>query len=323
MTRCAGWVILATAAAISSFAPAATAQDVRKLVTITTPAKIRSVSVCGTSGLAAGLVLGGSIDIWRLPSGEVVSSWKTGAGVTSLACSFDGKWVAFGKRDGAVEIVDVAGKPARTLAVAHESINDVEYAPDASLLAVSVRGRPAQLWNPVTGSLVAELETDFSGSTGMAFSPDSSLFATSDEDTTVRIYDRTGKLKAKYAGLLLEPFAISFLPDGKQVLVGGADCTLTFVDATNGDLVRQLPKHQDPIFVTAALSDGHSVLSLHIDAARLERFTVVLWNLPKNVRRDLAINGKTLVGYGEISNRQPVLFTADSDSSLTAWEITP
>ena len=323
MTRRAGWMILTTAAAISSFATATSAQDVRKLVTITTPAKIRSVSVCGTSGLAAGLVHGGSIDIWRLPSGEVASSWKTDAGVTSLACSFDGKWVAFGKRDGAVEIVDAAGKLARTLAVAHESINDVEYAPDGSLLAVSVSGRPAQLWNPVTGSLVAEVETDFSGSTGMAFSPDSSLFATSDEDTTVRIYDRTGKLKAKYAGLLLEPFAISFLTDGKQVLVGGADCTLTFLDATTGSIVRELPKQSDPIFLTAALPSGHFVWSLHVDAATLKKFTVVLWNLGTDERRELAVNGKNLVGYGEIANHQPVLFTADSDSSLTAWEITP
>jgi WD40 repeat protein len=315
-------MILTAAAAISSFAAAASAQDVRKLVTITTPARIRTVSMCGTSGLAAGLVRGGSIDIWRLPSGEVASSWKTGAGVTSLACSSDGKWVAFGKRDGSVEVADAAGKPARMLAVAHERINDVAYAPDGSLLVVSVSGRPAQLWNPVTGSLVAELETDFSGSTGMAFSPDSSLFATSDGDTAVRIYDRSGKVKAKYAGLLLEPFAISFLPDGKEVVVGGADCTLTFLNVTSGDVVRQLPKHRDPIFATVAFPEGHSVLSLHIDAATLEKFTVVLWNLGTNERRDLAINGKNLVGYGEIANHRPVLFTADSDSSLTAWEIT-
>jgi WD40 repeat protein len=321
VTRRACWMILMTAA-FSFFAVATSAQDVRKLVTITTPAKIGGVSVCGTSGLAAGLVHGGSIDIWRLPSGEVVSSWKTGEGVTSLACSFDGKWVAFGKRDGSVEIADAAGKPVRTLAVAHERINDVEYAPDGSLLAVSVSGRPAQLWNPATGLLVAKLETDFSGSTGMAFSPDNSLFATSDGDTTVRIYDRTGKLKAKYAGLLLEPFAISFLPDGKQVLVGGADCTLTFLDATNGSIVRELPKQSDPIFYTAALPGGYSVLSLHIDAATLGKYTVVLWNLGTNERRELAVNGKNLVGYGEIANHQPVLFTADSDSSLTAWEIT-
>jgi hypothetical protein len=35
----------------------------------------------------------------------------------------------------------------------------------------------------------------------------------------------------------------------------------------------------------------------------------------------VAIAGKNLVGYGEISNHQPVLFTADSNSSLTAWAI--
>ena len=96
------------------------------------------------------------------------------------------------------------------------------------------------------------------------------MFATADGDTSVRIYDRNGKLKATYSDLLLEPFAISFMPDGKQVVIGGADCTLTILDASDAHVVRRLPKQPDPIFAVAALPDGVSLLSVHIDAARLD-----------------------------------------------------
>jgi WD40 repeat protein len=320
MRHGAGWIVLLSAAAISSCAPAARAQDVHKVVTIATPGKIRSMSVCGTSGLAAGLSGDGTIYVWRLPSGELTASWKAD-GVSSLACSFDGKWVAIGKRDGSVEISDAAGKPARTLASGHTRIEGLAFSPDGSLLAASRHEQAAQLWSPGDGKLVAELQTDFSGVTSMDFAPDSSLFATADADTTVKIYDRNGKLKAKYAGLLLEPFAISFLPDGKKLIFAGADCTITLLDATNGRVIKQFPRHPDPIFQIAALPDGQSALSLHIDSARLEKFTVVLWNLRTSARRDLQIDGENLVGYGENSHHRAMLFTTDSDASLTAWEI--
>jgi WD40 repeat protein len=320
--RARGAAITASAALLCALAAqAAQAQDVRKLSTFSTTGKIVVVSVCGKSGFVAGLIRGGSIAVWRLPSGKVASSWKSVEGVRSLACSPDGKWIALGRSDGTVEIADIAGKPARTLAAGHGDVTDVAYAPDGSLLAVSLHEKPVQLWNPVNGSRVAELETDFSGSTGMAFSPDSSAFATSDADTTVRVYDRSGKLKAKYTDLLLEPFAIDFLPNGKEILVGGADDTLTILDASNAHLSRQLPKRPSPIFGAIALPGGHSLLSLEIDAATLAKFAVVLWNLGTGAQRELAIDGAKIVGYGQISNGQPVLFTADSDSSLSMWAV--
>jgi WD40 repeat protein len=167
--------------------------------------------------LAAGIGAEGSVYVWRLPSGELVNKRPTEDGITALACSPDGKWLAVGERDGSVVITDISGKTAKTLAVASERINYLKLSPDGSLLAARVSDAPARLWNPVQGTPVAVLKTDFSGSRSMAFSPDSSLFATADSDTCIRIYDRSGKLKATYSGFLLEPFAITFI-DGKQIV---------------------------------------------------------------------------------------------------------
>ena len=321
MRRAARRALTAEVALIISFAQAAQAQNVQKLVTISTPEKISTVSVCGTTGLVAGAARDGLIHVWKLPSGEQMASWKSGSPVSALACSFDGKWLAIGGEDGAVKITDAAGKLVRMFAAAHATVDSVVFAPDGSLLAVSTHQNPVQLWNPGTGTRVAELHTNFSGSTSVDFSPDSSLVATADADTAVRIYDRNGKLKASYTGLLLEPFVISFRPNGKEIVVGGADCAFSILSAADGRMIRRLPKSPDPIFAAAVLPDGDRVLSLQLDAATIRNYSVMLWNLGTNERREVGIAGKNMVGYGEISNHQPVVFTADSDSSLTAWSI--
>jgi WD40 repeat protein len=321
VTGAARWITTAAVVLISSFAHRAMAEDLRKLVTISTPEKISTVSVCGTTGLVAGAAHDGAIHVWKLPSGEQVASWKSGAPVSALACSFDGKWLAIGDEDGAVKITDPAGKLVRMFAVAHAAVDSVAFAPDGSLLAVGTHENPVQLWNPGTGLRVAELHTDFSGSTSVDFAPDSSLVATADADTAVRIYDPKGKLKASYTGFLLEPFAISFRPNGKEIVVGGADSTLSILSAEDGQLIRRLPKSPDPIFNAVVLPGGGRVLSLQVDAATVRNFSLTLWNLGTNERRDVPVAGNHLIGYGEISNHQPVMFTVDSDSSLTAWAI--
>jgi WD40 repeat protein len=303
----------------------ANAQDVRKLVTLPTSAEIRAVSVCGSSGLAAGRARNGSVFVWRLPSGEPVSNRPAEDGVSALACSSDGKSLALGKVDGSVAITDISGKTMRTLAVATLPIGGLAFSPDGSLLAINVTEAPAQLWNPAQGTLVAALKTDFGGSsrwrwfhTAMDFSPDSNLLATADGDTSVRIYDRNGRLKATYSDLLVEPFAISFAPDGKQVVTGGADCTLTILDASDAHVVRRLAKQPDPIFGVAVLPDGMSIVSLNIEAAGFSKFTTLLWNIQSGEQRELPIDGAHLVGGGTTAGHKLVLFTAD-DSALTAW----
>jgi WD40 repeat protein len=304
--------------AVLAFAMSVNAADLSKMITITTAAKIRSVTLCGETGLAAGFTLDGAVYVWRLSSGETVNNRDARKGTSALACSPDGKWLALGSDKGSVMLTDLAGRSERTLAIGSEEIRELEFSPDATLLAVQVGNSPAQLWDAAQGTAIAVLKNDFGGSTSMDFSPDSSLLAVSNEDTSVKIYDRKGNLKATNSDLLLEPFGISFTADGKQLVVGGADCLLTILNATDGRRLRQLAKVDDPIFHVAALPDG-SLLSLQIDAAALKTFTLNQWDLRTGGRQALSVDASKIVGGGTTEGRKWVLFTADSDSSLTAW----
>ena len=296
------------------------AGDLRKLSTLATSTPVRAVSICGQTGIAAAMSRDGSIAVWRVASGEVVSKRPSDKSVRVLACSADAKQLAFGRSDGSVVIADIDGSIRRTLTLGTQRIDDLAFSPDSAVLAVAIHESPVQLWNPSRGVRIAVLETDFSGTHGMDFSPDGARFATADLDTAVRIYDTSGKLQAKYTGLLLEPFAVSFTPDSRQLMVGGADCTLTFLDASDAHVVSTLPKQPDPVFAAAVLP-GEAALSLQIDAASLKRFTVLLWDLRTKTARELPIDGRAMVGAGVMANHLPVLFTADSESALTAWTL--
>jgi WD40 repeat protein len=275
--------------------------------------------VCGSSGLATGLAEDGSIYVWKLPTGEAVSNHPVGKDVRTFSCSRDGKWLALGMKDGFVDITDISGKPVRRITIGRAPIADVIYSPDSSLLGVRLSGAPAQLWDPNAGTLVGAMKTDFDGSTAMDFSSDSSLFATSDADTTIRIYDRGGKLKATYTGMLLEPFGISFLPGGTQLVVGGADSMLTILDGSDGHMVRQLAKLADPVVRIISLPDAKSLISIHVDGSTFKKQTTLLWDIRSGARREISMDAPDVVGYANTPDGKSLLFTADSKSSMTIW----
>jgi len=308
--------LLAFLCAASSYS-----QEMRKLITLPTPSVVSSVAVCGQSGLVAALGRDGSITVFRLASSEAVTKRPAEAGLGVLACSPDGKLLATSKGDETVVIADVSGTALRKFAITGKQVGGLTFSPDSSMLAVQLYESPTQLWDVAHGMLIAALQTNFSGSGAVDFSPDSSQFATADFDTVVRIYDRSGNLKAKYAGLLLEPFALSFMPDGKQLVVGGADRKLSFLDASDGRLLRTLPLGADPVFVAWPLPGGNSLVSMHVDANSLKHFTGLVWNLATAKSSAMPVDVGEIVGRGVPQKDQAVIFLRDSNSSVTEWAL--
>jgi WD40 repeat protein len=69
------------------------------------------------------------------------------------------------------------------------------------------------------------------------------MVATADNDGYVRVYDaNNGKLRSTVEGFLLEPFTVAFSQDGKSVVAGGADKTVSIVDPGTGKILRTLPR---------------------------------------------------------------------------------
>jgi WD40 repeat protein len=68
----------------------------------------------------------------------------------------------------------------------------------------------------------------------VAFSPNGTRIGTGDGDTVVRVYDASsGALHRTSQGTLLEPMTVAFSPDGKTLLAGGVDKTISFIEAAS------------------------------------------------------------------------------------------
>jgi WD40 repeat protein len=108
-------------------------------------------------------------------------------GLLSLALSPDGATVATGSRSGEIRVWKLSETPetATILSGHREPVAGLAWNPNGSLLA-SV-GAALRIWEPATR--VSRILTDHTaGLTGVQFSSDGTLIATSSQDNTVRIW---------------------------------------------------------------------------------------------------------------------------------------
>jgi len=98
-----------------------------------------------------------------------------------------------------------------------------------------------------------------------AFSPDGTLLVTADGDTIIRFYDTSKwKMVHEYRGLTLETFTTAFTPDGKHVLLGGADDRITELDRM-GTQLQRLPKDTGVTALIAPIGNSGQAIIAYFD----------------------------------------------------------
>jgi len=129
------------------------------------------------------------------------------SGVTAVAFSPDGKFVASGSRDNTVCLWDVeSGAAVRTLTGHTGRVSSVAFSPDKKLLASGSRDNTARLWEVATGTAVRTLTGPKGGVTSVAFAPGGRALAGGSEDNSVWVWDvHTGTTLHTLAHLSWEP----------------------------------------------------------------------------------------------------------------------
>jgi WD40 repeat protein len=327
--RVLGVVLLASAL---GSAPPLAAAEMAEIGRIAVPAdvKVRFLLVSPDGEQLTAACADRKLRVWSVPSASPSRLLRTlevdGAPISALAYSHDGTWMGASTGNGTVGVFRArTGEPTARVSTggkgrANLRLGAIAISPDGSRVAVAPVSTPPELWDVASAKRRAILTTHFGGSNALDFSPDGTRLASADEDTSIRVYDTEGVLRATVEDLPLESFALTFTPDGKQLVLGGADKRVTLLDGVTGKVVRQLPKQPDSIAWLAARRAGGTVVSGSFKDESMDRPGATLaWTLDGAAPREITAN-QQFNGGGAVTDGR-LLLTTMAEGSIVVWAV--
>jgi WD40 repeat protein len=303
-------------ATLFSLSTICAAQDLKQIAKFDTGVSLRAAAICGQGREVVGIDTDGKLHVWDVASkaGAVIETSAKARG--DLTCSPDGRRASLSLQDASVVIADLAGKKIlKSLRPTSHAVQGMAL-DNGHLVAVSVDDGAPKIFNDASDKSF-ELARPFGGAGAPAISPDGLLVATPDEDTNVRIYDASGKLRATVDCGPLEPFFVAFSNDGKELYVSGADALVRTIDVAGGKVVRTSEK-----LGTAMLSmivSGDEALLLMMDEYTMAPKEATIWNAKTNKARKVLGDPKNYIAAGPA--KSGFLLVKQEDKALSVWEL--
>ena len=235
-----GWTLALTPSGTACYVGTNASSDMPgrvRLVDIATGATLWSVigwrASLSSDGTRLAVTLGqplpwapahGGAEIWNTVTRERLLTLE--GDFRSVAISPDGTLAALAASDNSVRLRSaIDGRELARLETSGPQAT-VALSPDGSFVASSGLGE-ASLWRVADHSLVARLPHPWLRVWSVAFSPDSSLLATTCSDRAVRLWDtKGGTVPRILRGHPDEVWSAAFSPDGKVLASGGKDGSL-------------------------------------------------------------------------------------------------
>lgn len=136
--------------------------------------------------------------------------------------------------------------PLHTLDGHLDSVTDVAFSPDSSLIASSSADGTVRLWRANDGSLLFTLEGHTDSVKSVSFSPNGTLLVSGSDDRTARIWRVSdGSLvRVLDTSLVGRAVKVQYSPDGSLLAIGGHTCYLMLRQSTTGNLRRTIKQPQ-------------------------------------------------------------------------------
>ncbi len=308
-------------------AVATQAQTARQEKTINLPAgvSVEEATISHAGNLVAAICSDHVVRVWSFRSGELLRSLNENSNPTAVQFSADGRLLAVAYEivayeKGEIKIFDLDSWKVQNDLAAPFTMYALAFSPDNRRLAFS--DLYTQVWDLTSRENLIDISPPFGGSSSLSFSTDGKWLATADGDGFVRVFDTsTGNLHSIVQGFLLEPMAVAFFPDGKTLLAGGVDKTISIVEAHTGKVLRALPKQPGLVWSLDLSANGKQAAVVYRSAERFMDINhVSLWDLDKaTVLADFQKPGLTIQGGTFVGDHY--LFIASSASTLILWSI--
>jgi WD40 repeat protein len=283
----------------------------------------KTVSICHSGQRVAAILSDETVRVWELPSGKLARTLNMAQPGRAVELSNDGRLLAVADASGAISVWNTSTWQVQAKLQSVRPISLLAISPDNQLVAGAGR-LDDQVWNLTTGEHLATVRPAFGNSMAISFSPDSTLLATADADTAIRVYDaRTGNLRSTASDLLLESLALDFSPDGKSLFIGGAGKTISIVDPLTGKIRDTLPKQSGTLRGLVASTDGEQIAAMYNLPDRFDEASIsvaLLWDIARRtVRTRFDKPGVGILGGAFQGGR--FLMIGHSGGELTIWAV--
>ena len=189
--------------------------------------------------------------------------------------------IAIGKRDGVIQLWDVATRKKLSTLRGHvdlplQPLNKpvhrmfknnwvlaVAFSPDGTRLASGSTDTTVRLWDTIGDGDGMTLQKHTGPTNVLAFSPDGKMLASGSTDKTVQLWDTTtGKPLATLTGHINGITALAFSPDGRTLISGSTDGTIRFWQTATGAPVDTLiTGHTQSIKAATFFEDSSTLVS--------------------------------------------------------------
>jgi WD40 repeat protein/tRNA A-37 threonylcarbamoyl transferase component Bud32 len=267
--------------------------------------------------LAAGTD-GGTMRVWEVATGNVVSKFSPGGSIRHLAWRPDGRQLVFCGSSQEVFLVDPAtGLPLRPEPANHYRFTHAAFSADGRRVAAVGRGGVGQIWDTVTGQLITPSLAHGGVLRWVQFSDDGLLVATTSTDGTARLWNSTtGEpvlTPLRHGGWANE---VAFSRDGRRLMSTSDDGTARLWDTITGRPATAPLRLHGGVWRPCISRDGRRVLACN-------QYFSQAWEGESGTPLTPVLNPHAGIRDIAFSHDEQHVLMITSDRRILSWDLAP